>query len=209
MPVCDRAVARAAALLAASLLSGACSFDYGQASLGERLSEDLPNTVLENFEHTVVQDGKPIFRLMAARAETYDTRKETRLREVSFVEYDQRDGQAVTAGRADSAVFFSDTEDAELSGSISFYSKRSGAGLEGGYLYWDAERKVLEGRRDRLITITRDDGSSIRGEGFSADARHRSVSFTGRTSGSIVVADEESGGGADEDGASAVAGDVR
>jgi LPS export ABC transporter protein LptC len=169
-------------------LSAGCSFDYGQASIKEKISEEIPNSILFNFEHTVVENGKPAFRLNAERAEFFDGRKETRLANVSFVEYDSRTGEAISAGRSAQAVFYAETEDAELSGDISVYSKRSEAGLSGGYLYWDNAKKTLEGRRDRLITITRDDGTEIRGEGFTADARRRSMSFSGRAEGTIVSA---------------------
>ncbi len=171
----------------------ACTFNYGEADLSDKMSEAVPNTVLENFQHTVMQDGKPAFRLSAARAETYDAKKETRLKGVSFVEYDSRTGEPITAGTAASAVFFGDSENVELSGAIFFYSKRNKFSLEGGYLYWDNAKKTLEGRRDRLITLEGDDGSVIRGEGFTADARRRSMSFSGHTTGTFIVEDEEEG----------------
>jgi LPS export ABC transporter protein LptC len=188
----------ATALIAAAfLLAASCSFDYSQSELSDKMSEEIPNTILENFQHTIVQDGKPSFRLSARRAEAYDSKKETRLKDVSFVEYDSRTGEAITAGTATSAIFFGDTENAELSGSISFYSKRNESGLEGGYLFWDNEKKTLEGRRDRLITITTDDGSVIKGEGFTADARRRSMNFSGHTTGYFETKDSEEDKGSD------------
>jgi LPS export ABC transporter protein LptC len=188
----------AAPLLAAAfLLAASCSFDYSQSELSEKMSEEIPNTILENFQHTIVQDGKPAFRLSAKRAESFDSKKETRLKDVSFVEYDSRTGEPITAGTATSAIFFGDTENAELSGSISFYSKRNESGLEGGYLYWDNAKKTLEGRRDRLITITTDDGSVIKGEGFTADARRRSMDFSGHTTGYFEMKNQ--GDGEDSD----------
>ena len=180
------------ALAAAAALAAGCSFDYGQSSVKDQISEEIPNSILLNFEHTVVQDGKPSFRLNAERAEFYDGKKETRLKNVSFAEYDPKTGAAISTGRSTQAIFYDDSEDAELSGDIVVYSKRSEAGLSGGYLYWDNAKKTLEGRRDRLITITRDDGTEIRGEGFAADARRRSMSFSGRAAGTIVSEDKSS-----------------
>ncbi len=176
----------------------ACSFDYGEAKLKDSMEENIPNSILSNFEHTVVDKGQVIFRLNAKEASVFDSLKQTKLSGVSFAEYERNTGKALTSGRASSAIFFTNTESAELSGEILFYSKRNEAALEGGYLYWDNERKTLEGRRDRLISITKDDGSIIRGEGFTANARKRSFSFSGRATGSIQVEDEEEEQSADE-----------
>jgi LPS export ABC transporter protein LptC len=185
------AAGRAIAVIAFVLAVCACSFDYGDVKLEDNLSEETPNSILLNFQHTVVENGKILFRLNALKASIYDTLKETRLTNVSFAEYDPETGAAVTSGRATSAIFFSESENAELSGDISFYSKRNEAGLEGGYLYWDNSKKTLEGRRDRLISILKDDGSIVKGEGFSANAKKRTFSFSGRTSGVLITKDDE------------------
>jgi len=178
------------AVFAACLAS--CSFDYGAASLGEGMSDQTPNAVLQDFRHCVVEDGSVIFRMNAKQASTFETLKETRLKDVSFAEFDPQTGAALTSGRASDAKFFSATEDAEFSGDIVLYSQRNEVGLSGGYLYWDSKKKTLEGRRDRLISITKDDGSIIKGEGFSADAVRKSFSFSGHVSGTMAVSDDTS-----------------
>lgn len=167
-----------------------CSFDYGAASLGNGMSDETPNAILQDFQHYVVENGSVIFRMNARQASTFETLKETRLKDVSFAEFDSRTGEALTSGHASDAKFFSATEDAEFSGDIVFYSKRNETGLSGGYLYWDSKKKTLEGRRDRLIAITKDDGSVLKGEGFSADAVKKSFSFSGHVSGTMVVSDD-------------------
>jgi len=156
------------------------------------MSDQTPNAILQNFEHCVVENGSVIFRMNAQQASTFEALKETRLKDVSFAEFDPQTGKALTSGRASDAKFFSASEDAEFSGDIVFYSKRNETGLSGGYLYWDSKKKTLEGRRDRLISINKDDGSVIKGEGFSANAVKKSFSFSGHVSGSMVVSDDTS-----------------
>ena len=51
-------------------LVSACSLDYGVA-LGEDLDERIPDTVVFNFVHTIVENGSPRFRLSAQRAEAF------------------------------------------------------------------------------------------------------------------------------------------
>jgi hypothetical protein len=182
----------AAALMAFFIACAAsCSFDYGAASLGDGMSDQTPNAELRDFEHCVVENGSVIFRLNAKQASTYETLKETRLTDVSFAEFDPQTGEALTSGKATDAKFFTATEDAEFSGDIEVYSKRNEVGLSGGYLYWNSKKKTLEGRRDRLISISKDDGSVIKGEGFSADAVKKSFAFSGHTSGIIKITDDE------------------
>ncbi len=180
-----------AALGLAFALLASCSFNYDAASFNEKMSEQTPNVVLDDFEHCVVEDGAVIFRLNAKQASTYETLKETRLKDVSFAEFDPATGEALTSGKSTDAKFFSATEDAEFSGEIQVYSKRNQVGLSGGYLYWNSKKKTLEGRRDRLISISKDDGSVVKGEGFSADAVKKSFAFSGHVSGTLVVPEDE------------------
>lgn len=165
------------------VLSG-CSLDYG-AAMAEDLAADVPDTVVVGFSHTVVEDGSPKFRLEAARGESYQAQKKMKLTGVRFVEY--ADGEATAEGRADSAVFFTDTESAELSGSVRFRSATDGVTVESGYLEWDGEARVLKSRAETVTTLSDDDGTSLSGSGFGADAARRSFSFGNRADGRFMA----------------------
>jgi LPS export ABC transporter protein LptC len=184
--------ARGAAILRVIILTApmclfACRFNYGELNVSDALAKSIPDIVLENYESTSVDNGKVIFRIAAKRAELFEAMKETHLSDVSFAEYDSSDGAVITSGRAATAVYFTDTENAEISGDLYVYSRKNGASLEGAYLYWDKAKKTLVGRRDRLITIKKDDGSLLKGEGFSADAKTRSIEYLGHAEGQIFL----------------------
>lgn len=178
--------ALALAILAPALLLASCSFDYDSAKDPEALEESVPNSVQINYEHTVVENSQVVFRLRAGRAEYYSASNEIRLSNVSFAEYSPKDGTILTTGSAASAVFHTDTSNAELSGSFSVNSSANKARLSGDYLAWDDSRRVLEGRSDGSVSLSKDDGSWVTGRGFSADARSRSFAFSGRTEGYLV-----------------------
>jgi LPS export ABC transporter protein LptC len=185
-----RRAGRAAAALLFSLILATCSLDYGALQGAEVMPEDIPQAVIYNFAHTVVTDGKPSFRLYAEKAEEFSSRKTTMLTGVSFVEYGE-DGTPVTTGTAAKAVFHTDTENAELSGSLLFQNKREDAVVKAAFIAWDNELKKLTAKPDDIVIIEKTDGSKISGRGFVADARTRSVSFTSGADGTYVFKDEK------------------
>lgn len=167
----------------ACLLVVSCSLDYGEA-LAEELGEDVPDSILYGFQHTVVENGKPRFRLEADLAENFQVTGRTRLTGVRFSEFNAGGG-LVAEGTADSAVFFPDTETAELTGSVSFRRESDGLAVNSGYLKWDGEARLLTSRSDTLTTLRDGDGSRLSGAGFQADAARRSFSFDKGADGSF------------------------
>jgi hypothetical protein len=181
-----------AALVVFSLVS-ACSLDYG-AALGENLDERIPDTVIFNFVHTIVENGSPRFRLSAERADAFRSTRTLKLVGVSFVEYERAapgpDGSRSTAvpvvvaeGRADSAVFNTESESADLTGNVRVRSARDGVAVSSAFIRWDGEARLLEGPSESVTTIQDDDGSRVSGAGFKADAARRSFGFSERTTG--------------------------
>jgi LPS export ABC transporter protein LptC len=173
----------ATAVVAAAIISGCSVAGYAPRQEGEE--EELPALVFTNYSHTVVVRGKKNFELKAARAEVYETSKKTMLTDVSFSEFDPDTGELLSFGKADSAIYHSDTKDAEFSGSVRLESKKEDAILQGEYLRWIDKDKRLEGRLDRTVTISRADGSRVSGAGFEAEARTRSFSFRESVEGRI------------------------
>ena len=178
------------AFLALALAQASCSLNYGPGAEGAEAPE-LPTATFTEYEHTIVVRGSPSFMLKAARAEVYSESKRTVLSEVTFSEFDPDTGQLVSSGTADSAVFWSETEGAELSGSVRLESKRQDAILEGEFLKWDGKGKRLEGRLDRTVVVSRSDGSRVSGAGFEADARKRSFVFRESVEGLVTDPDKD------------------
>jgi LPS export ABC transporter protein LptC len=177
------------AFSSAATLFAACSLaGYGpQAATSEK---ELPTAVFSVYSHTVVVRGKRNFELKADRAELYETSKKTVLSGVSFSEYDTDTGELLSLGRADKAIYHTDTKDAEFFGGVRLESKRQDAVLQGEYLRWIDKSKRLEGRLGGAVTISRADGSKVSGASFEADTRKRAFAFRERVEGRIESKDE-------------------
>ncbi|HUW69265.1 MAG TPA: LPS export ABC transporter periplasmic protein LptC [bacterium] len=171
----------------AGCASLACSLDYG-TGLSNELGEGVPDMVVTGFSHTIVENGSPRFRIEADRGESYQALAMMKLESVRFTEYAADGSGAVAAeGHADSAVFHTDTESAELSGSVSFRSAHEGVTVTSGYLAWNGQTRVLESRAETVTELEKDDGSGLSGSGFSADAARRTFAFRNRATGQYVV----------------------
>jgi Protein of unknown function (DUF1239). len=179
--------------MTARALCGAAAVALALAgcSLGDMTREaaaepELPTASFSNYTHTVVDKGKTLLVLKAERADLYDSGKRMELSGVSFTEYDTSDGSVSSLGRADRAVYRTDTKEAEFSGSVRLESKSQDAILEGEFLHWSDKDKRLSGGLENAVTISRGDGSSVSGAGFEAETRSRSFAFRDSVEGRIV-----------------------
>lgn len=169
------------------LISG-CSLNYEEDKLTDTLGEEVPDTVLFGFVQTKVTNGIPEIRVYGSRAESYGKKKQTILSDVLFQEYDKA-GDLITEGKADSVVYYTESEDAEIRGNIDFYSKKEDAGVSGEYLYWNNEEDTLSSKPATPIRMEKKDGTYIEGKGFSTKVKEKSVVFSGDVQGLWV--DEE------------------
>ncbi len=110
-----------AATACAVLLVCGCSLNYEEATLEEQASGGVPDTVANGIVHRVNKDGRLSLQMEAARAETFNSTNTTVLTNAHFVEYD-RDGNTATEGSARKVIYHSDTENAEISGSVRVHS---------------------------------------------------------------------------------------
>ena len=183
------AIAAAALAAAAASVSG-CSLDYGAVTAEEKVAETIPDTVAIEMTHKVHQDGRLALSFEAGRAETYGALKKMILSDVRFVEYGA-DSAPATSGEARHVVYHTDTENAEISGSVRVRSESEKADIATESLAWENKRKKLTALPLARVVITKDDGSSITGRGFTGDFRTREVSFSGPVEGSYVWTEKE------------------
>jgi LPS export ABC transporter protein LptC len=171
-------------------LPSSCSFDYGP-SVDAEPSEKIPNSVVYAYEHVIVENSMPLMRVSASKASIFDKVKKTIAEGLSYTEYDRKTGKPATEGTAANAEYFSDSGNAELTGGIKLFLPGEDITFETRSLSWNDKNKIADGRLDQVTTITRSDGTLIRGSGFQANAQTRSLIFRGHAEGTIVVKDEE------------------
>lgn len=186
----SRAALLGAALSGTVIALASCSLgNYGAEAQD---SEEMPTALFSHYSHTVVDKGKTMLELKAATAAAYGTSKKMILTDVVFSEYDTSTGELASSGRADKAVYHTDTKDAEFSGSVKLESRSQDAVLEGEYLAWSDKDKRLEGDLATTVRISRSDGSAVSGSGFESQARSRSFAFRGSVEGRIEGSAKES-----------------
>jgi LPS export ABC transporter protein LptC len=168
-----------------ALILGSCSLDYGESQLADEISEDIPDSILTEVSHTVVRDNVVRFRITADRAETFADENRQYLTNVGFTEYGP-DGAVRTDGTAESANFQTDTEDVELTGSLEFYSHADDAWLQADFLYWDSDERSLTSRPEDPVALEKGDGTSVVGQGFTAELDQSLIIFSGGVNGTIV-----------------------
>ena len=153
-----------------------CSIDHSDIEIAEEIGENIPDSVIENFSYTSVDNGSIIFRLYSKKAENYSKKKETILYYVVFHEYNT-DNELVTEGTAEKGVIYTESDDAELTGSLIIYSAANEAEITAEYLYWDDSAKSLTGSDNGNVKLLKDSGTEISGTGFYGDLRSKIFSF--------------------------------
>ncbi len=165
---------------------GACSLDYRPAQLEDDRAETVPETVLIEAQLVIVRSEARRFRVSAQRVEHFPEQQQQVFSRFAFEEID-RNGAVLSSGSAESAIYFTDSDDIEMSGNISFYSYQHQAGIHADWLRWNDEQRRLAGSPDGLVRVERDGGSTISGVGFAADMRSSTVEFAEQVSGTLVT----------------------
>jgi LPS export ABC transporter protein LptC len=176
---------RALAVIALAALLVGCSIDYTSATAEEQAQAGVPDTIAVDILHRVHKDGHLSLELQAARAVTYNDKNQTVLSDARFAAYDEA-GAKSTDGRAHTVVFYSDTENADITGGVRVHSASEKGDVSADSLYWENKTKKLRAPAAEQVNIRKDDGSSLSGTGFSGDFSRRELIFTGPVKGSYV-----------------------
>jgi LPS export ABC transporter protein LptC len=159
-----------------------CSLDYSQAALPEDLSEKVPETVLIKLKQTSVDNGRIKRMIEADKAENFTKAKQTVFENLHYIEYDV-DGSRIVEGKANHAVYETESENAELSGSIWFHSYTEKTSIYAESLSWKNKEKLLTSKPEFLVRLVKEDGSQIQGRGFETDLRLKQIVFSQGVSG--------------------------
>ncbi len=175
----------ASAALASAMLLAGCSFDYRSTELDEELAEEVPNTVANGVEHTVMSGDRVTAVLRIDRVESYHERDLLILSGIHFTEFDA-DGLVTTEAWAERAEYRSETGDARAEGSVVVSSDREDARITATGLNWSDSERILTGDDGAQVVLEWGDGSRLDGTGFEADVARRIVRYLGPVSGSLV-----------------------
>ncbi len=177
-------------LLVLSLLSTACSLDYQE--LAEDLDENTPAVEMLGVQLVSVENDREHSRVEAERLADFDKIYKRTISGGIFTEYDDQ-GEISAQGEADLISIDTRTDNAVLEGNIRFHSVRDKATVTAEYLEWTDSDRLLSGNPTGEVLLEKEDGTTIRGNDFSADFPSRTFRFAGRSSGIWTGTTEESG----------------
>ena len=189
-PLKDNQTMRVLVIPLILLLAAGCRLDYESAMMAEEIAEDIPDTILLSFTHTVVKNGRPTFRVGADRGEFYEKKQQTLFYNVNFQEF-SAEGEVITLGTCSNARIYTDSDNIELWGGMEFYSAKEEASLTGQNLFWNDAEGTLSGGQDDIVEIEKDSGARLRGRGFNAELPSRTVRYQNDVSGTWISEDED------------------
>ena len=167
-----------------------CSFDYGTL---EASDEEQPEIVMHDVEYVRVENGEPMVKFNAEKAEQYDESRNMKLFNFSFTHFNQgetEDTAGDTAGFAGSGVINLDSKDVVLNEGVYIDAASEDMQISTQTLNWrDKTKELNAGGQEALVE--RSDGTSLRGSDFSADLRSRTWEFSGGISGTYIYEEEE------------------
>jgi len=163
-------------LFASILVIVSCSMDYGDIQNTNTIGDNIPDSIIKDFLYTSVDNGSTVFRIYAEVSENYSQKSETNLKKVVFQELNKQN-KIITEGTAENGIIHTESNNAELSGSIIIYSTKNEAEITSNYLYWNDGDKTLSGSTNGKVKVTKDSGTEISGEGFTGDMKTKTFSF--------------------------------
>ncbi len=153
-----------------------CSMDYGDIQNDNTIGDNIPDSIIKDFLYTSVDNGNTVFRIYAEISENYSQKKETQLKKVVFQELNPKN-EIITEGTAEKGIIYTESNDTELSGSITIYSAENKAEITSDYMYWKDSEKILSGSINGKVTVIKDSGTEISGQGFKGDLKTKTFSF--------------------------------
>jgi LPS export ABC transporter protein LptC len=165
-----------------------CSLEY-DSSVSESLDESIPTSKLYGVKHVQIQGGQAKVSFEAEQAVIWKEREETELMNFVFNEFGN-DGEIITTGEADYLII-SDMHDAEIIGNIFGYSQRNEASISADNISWIDEKRLLTSNEESDVIITKDNGSLLKGRGFSADMYTNTTTFSSGISGKLESRDSD------------------
>jgi LPS export ABC transporter protein LptC len=165
-----------------------CTFDYGEDS---EENEDQPDIVMSDVEYVRIRDGDPVVRFRAEEAERYEKKQTMELRNFSFEQFENHGNGVNASGSAGNAHVNLDSGNILLENGIIIAVDSEDITMQTGTLSWQDEEHILSGAEGSIVDITRSDGTTFYGKGFTADTRSRTWEFTGGIEGTYIDNDED------------------
>jgi LPS export ABC transporter protein LptC len=173
-------------LVIAVLVITACSFNYDTPPQ----EGNEPDLVMKGVEYVRIETGNPVVRVRADELRRYE---KTHIMELELFYFDQfnhapEDFEPIpeinVLGNAGKAKIETDTNNVDMENGVFVEVKSEDIRLETDELSWQDKERHLSA--PGKVNISRSDGTTMEGEGFTADTRKKTWVFEKDVDGSIV-----------------------
>jgi len=173
-------------LLFLAFLTAACSFDY-DTQTGD---DEDPDLIMTYAEYVRIENSNPVFKVDADEVRRYEAKHAMEMDNFAFEQYNTapEDSEKIpnvnVRGFAGKARIETDTNNFSMSRGVYLEVSSEDVILETGDISWKDKERLLNA--PGKLSITRSNGTTLAGVGFSVDARKRSWEFESDVEGSIV-----------------------
>jgi len=164
----------------------ACSFEYDTVYE----EDEDPDMIMDMVDYVRIEDGNPIIRLRADQVRRYESKHIMEMDLFNFNQFNAapEDVKEIpdinVRGNGGNARIETDTNNFTMKNGVFFEVKSEDITLETEELSWqDSDRHLSAPGK---LTITRSDGTTLEGTGFSAETRKKSWEFETDVEGSVV-----------------------
>jgi LPS export ABC transporter protein LptC len=165
-----------------------CTFDYGEIP---ETDDSQPDIVMTDVEYVRIRDGDPQVRFKAESVERYESKQTMELRNFSFEQFEGRGDEVNASGTAGSAHIDLESGNIILENGISIAVDSEDITIATNNLSWYDDEHRLTDEGGGVVEITRGDGTTFYGKGFTANTRARTFEFTDGIEGTFVDEDDE------------------
>lgn len=175
-------------------LALACSFEYETPGAANQ----NPDMIFQEAEYVRITNGNPEIRVEAEEVRRYEAQHAMELDEFSFQQFNAApvgtvDIPAVNArGNAGTARMETDTGNFAMKKGLHMEVASEEITMETPEVFWKNKERILTAPGE--LNIVREDGTTMKGTGFTADIRSRTWEFESKVAGTVVDKEEEDSG---------------
>lgn len=161
-----------------------CSFNYQDLPEQTTVRPDMTfvNVTLKRYNNASTN-----LNVYAEELEMYDEEKIWAGKNISFVQYDEKNQKVSMKGETGILYIDEKSEEYFLGKTVFFHLIEDDFSVYSPALVWKKKEYLLAAPSDETVKITRKDELSIEGKNFAAHTAAKTFTFAGRCTGTIVI----------------------
>ena len=170
------------------LLLNSCRLDTEALTTVDTLARDIPNIVIEQVIYKEIENSKLVQEVYADEFRVFSQQNIVQVEQGRVRTYSN--GKERLEGKAASAQYNQETEDAEATGPIEVYYYPEKTRITAPKLNWVRQERRLSSTAEGVVEVEQDNGTQFRGKDFSIDMATMSVAYEKDVAGELYASTE-------------------